>query len=66
MDLLPTLDHQSPELQKLGLKKIISDINNQVKSIETIEAQSSRDYLVNQLSGNDVFQLNSIFFSNAN
>ena len=56
-----TLDHQSPEFAKTWLEKIISDINNQVKSIETIEAQSSRDYLVNQLSGNDVFQLNSIF-----
>ena len=56
-----TLDHQSPDFAKMWLEKIISDLNNLVKSIETIEAENSSEYLVNQLSGNDVLQLNSIF-----
>ena len=51
-----TLDHQSPVFAK-----IISDLNNLVKSIETIEAKNSSEYLIEQLSGSDVFQLNSIF-----
>lgn len=56
-----TLDHQSPEFAKTWLETIILDLNNLVKSIETVEAQNSSDYLVNQLSDNDVLQLNSIF-----
>jgi hypothetical protein len=55
------LDHQSPEFAKTWLETIILDLNNLVKSIETIEAQNSSDYLVNKLSDNDVLQLNSIF-----
>lgn len=56
-----TLDHQSPEFAKTWLETIILDLNNLIKSIETVEAQNSSDYLVNQLSNNDVLQLNSIF-----
>ena len=56
-----TMDHQSPEFAKTWLETIILDLNNLVKSIETVEAQNSSDYLVNQLSDNDVLQLNSIF-----
>ena len=56
-----TLDHQSPVFAKIWLEKIISDLNNLVKSIETIEAKNSSEYLIEQLSGSDVFQLNSIF-----
>ena len=56
-----TLDHQSPVFAKIWLEKIILDLNNLIKSIETIEAKNSSEYLIEQLSGNDVFQLNSIF-----
>lgn len=56
-----TLDHQSPVFAKIWLEKIISDLNNLVKSIETIEAKNSSEYLIEQLSGSDVYQLNTIF-----
>lgn len=58
-----TLDHESPNFAKEWLDIIIIDLNDLVKSIETIEASNRSEYLTKQIATSDAQQLNTIFSS---